>query len=122
VEYKGLYLGDGGMVNNVPASPLKEFGCDFVISINISGEPGKTKLNPKSLGGNILRGLDILMNQSLKKYVKFTDFELKPNVDKFTVVDFKDGMKILQIGVDTITEKLDELKRDVKKRGILLKR
>ena len=121
IEHNGRILADGGMVNNVPASVLKRYGCEFVISSNISIDPAKTTFNPRSMTRTILHALDILMDHSLKEYLGYTNFEIKPAVDAFGVLDFKAGKKIMEIGRQTITKRLPELKRQLARAGIQLR-
>ena len=118
VKHKDTFLGDGGMTNNVPASVLKQFGCDFVISINITVDPANNKLNPKSITSVLGQTIDIMMDQSVQKYVEFTDFELVPDVDEYGTAEFVKGGEILEIGKKLMEDRLDELKRTLQKMGI----
>ena len=55
--------------------------------------------------------IDIMMDQTVKKYIEFTDFELIPDVDEFGTAEFIKGPEIFQIGMDLIEERLDELEK-----------
>ena len=121
IHHKGRILADGALVNNVPASVLKDYGCDFVISSNISIDPEKaTPVNDKSVMNILMHSLDILMNNSVDKHKKHSDFDLQPPVDKFGILDFQMGQELMEIGVNTITRRLGELKRKITKSGIQL--
>jgi NTE family protein len=40
VKWKGRHLVDGGLVNPVPVSVLKQMGADIIIAVNVIPEPG----------------------------------------------------------------------------------
>ena len=121
VALEGAVLADGALVNNVPASVLKDYGCDFVISSNISIDPVKSQaVNAKSIMNVLMHSLDILMFNQLKEHMDYTDVELQPAVDKYGILDFNRGDEIMKIGEDTVTSRLGELKRLVQKSGIKL--
>ena len=63
-----------------------------------------------------------MMDQSVKKYVEFTDFEIVPDVDEYGTAEFGKGPAILEKGIETMEERLDELKRMVQKLGINLRK
>lgn len=108
VQHEGMYLADGGLVNNVPASVLRDYGCDLIISINISVDPANNQLNPKSILNVMLSFLDIVMDQSVQKYRDSTDLEIMPKVDGYGVLDYQQGLAIINIGKVAMTEKLAE--------------
>ena len=119
-EYKDMQLADGGVVNNVPASVLKSYNTDFVISINISIDPSRSRTNFRSLKNIIFQSIDIMVNETLKPYIYYTDFEIKPDIDRFSVTDHKLGLDIINSGRRAARIKLPQLKQSLNKIGINL--
>lgn len=112
-------LADGGMINNIPADILKDWDTSFVISINTSIDPGRSLFQPKSIGKIMLQALDIFMVQSVKVHEEHTDFEIKPDVDRFSVTDHRRGQEIIEAGRQAARKSLPLLLRALKKAGVL---
>ena len=94
-----LYV-DGGVANNYPLDELKEKGVDFIIGVDVQSQLGKRS--------SLLSASDILMqiNQfSITKDITrkraLTDLYLKPDIEEFSIVSFKDSKKIIEKGLIT---------------------
>lgn len=111
-------LADGGMLNNIPANILKDWDTSFVISINTSIDPARSLFQPSSIGRIMLQALDIFMVQSVKAHEEHTDFEIKPDVDAFSVTDHRKGLQIIEAGRAAGRKALPHLLRALKKHGI----
>lgn len=98
VKLNDQLLGDGGILNNVPASVLRKFGSGAVISLNITPNPSGSKLNPDRMLSALVQGIDIMLFQSVEKHLKYTDIESKPNVDGYGTADFAAGLELLERG------------------------
>ncbi|MBE7437676.1 MAG: patatin-like phospholipase family protein [Spirochaetales bacterium] len=112
-------LADGGMVNNIPAYILKEWDTSYVISINTSIDPARSLFEPGSIGRIMLQALDIFMEQTIKDHIDHTDFEIKPDVDTFSVTDHRRGQEIIEAGRLSARRILPQLLRSLKKHGIV---
>ncbi|MBL8020393.1 MAG: patatin-like phospholipase family protein [Leptospirales bacterium] len=111
-------LADGGMLNNIPANILKDWDTSFVIGINTSIDPSNTPFKPRSIGKIMLQTLDIFMLQSVKSHEEHTDFDIKPDVDAFSVTDHNRGREIIEEGRRATRRVLPQLLRALKKAGI----
>ncbi|MCE9598154.1 MAG: cyclic nucleotide-binding domain-containing protein [Spirochaetia bacterium] len=111
-------LADGGMLNNIPANILKDWDTSFVIGINTSIDPANTPFKPRSIGKIMLQTLDIFMLQSVKSHEEHTDFDIKPDVDAFSVTDHNKGQAIIEVGRHAARRVLPQLLRALKKAGI----
>ena len=94
-----LYV-DGGVANNYPLDELKEKEVDFIIGVDV-----QSQLENRS---SLLSASDILMqiNQfSIMKDITrkraITDLYLKPEIEEFSIVSFKDSKKIIEKGLIT---------------------
>ena len=108
-------LGDGGIVNNIPSQILKEYGSSIVISLNITGDPSKSEFNHRSMAGALSRTIDIMVNRSIDRHYKYTDIEIKPDVDGFGTADFSVGHKHMDLGRRAARQKMPEIKRLIAK-------
>ncbi len=110
VEHDGMILSDGALGNNVPSSQARRFGADFVISVNISPTPAATSFNPKSVGSNMLRAVEVMMHQSTSRHQDFTDVEIRPRVFEYGMFDFEKTELFMELGRRAAEEKLPELR------------
>ncbi len=83
VEFEGRLLMDGGLSMQVPVEPLKNYGVDFVIAVNLQGRLSKTSYRKPSKFNfyNIFSGsIDILQFNLAKENCKLADITLYPDV------------------------------------------
>ena len=118
VKDKGEYYGDGGLVNNVPASILKRYRTDFVISLVTSGDPAKNDLNPRGFGSVLLQTMDIMVKEATKKYMRYTDFSFSPDIGAFSGVDYSQGPRLIELGKKTALASLYKLQKALEKKDI----
>lgn len=57
-EIDGRLLSDGGVINNLPISVVRELGADIVISVGLSSPPGRVPRNALQMG---VAALDCLL-------------------------------------------------------------
>ncbi len=119
-RYGELLLGDGGLVNYVPASILHRFDTDFVISVDTSVDPARAGFRGRRLPQILMRTIDILLSRSLETYRAYSDLVLVPDVDDFSATDYPLGPRIVERGRAAIRERLPELVALLGERGIAL--
>ncbi len=98
---------DGGLVNNVPASVLREYGAGRVLAVNVSAEIESGVFNADSLLSALTRGLDILMSNAMRLQRSAADLELKPDVGAFGLMDYRAGDAIIAAGSAVVAENAD---------------
>lgn len=122
----GRYLVDGGVVNPVPVSVLKDMGADFIIAVNIlfqhsdsardgsGGEamPGERKETKEPNIINIMmRLINIAANQVVKSSLSGADVVIRPEVTDTGFSEFgSSGRSILQ-GELAAQDAIIEIKR-----------
>ncbi len=114
---KGKYLVDGGLVNPVPASVLREMGADFIIAVNV--EPGiSARLHQVDKEPNILtvimQTLYIAAYQSLKASLGGADVVIEPPVDSIGHFDFHRTQECILQGELAAKASILEIKRQLK--------
>ena len=100
VQIDGSLYVDGGVANNYPLDELKEKGVDFIIGVDV-----QSQLENRS---SLLSASDILMQinqfsitKDITRKSALTDLYLKPDIEEFSIVSFKDSEKIIQKGLIT---------------------
>lgn len=116
----GRYLVDGGLLNPVPVSILKEIGSDFVIAVNVV-PVGRGKLSETSTGNtqpnepNILniaiQTVDIISCQRLKSSMVGADVIIEPTVTHIGQADFHRARECIFQGEVATQASMPEIKR-----------
>lgn len=91
-----IYI-DGAMTVNYPSKPLKDKGIDIVIGVDLNQDLSKREdLN------NIISILNQIIDFGIKKdtrrQYRYTDINIKPNLDGMTSTSYDDKKKILDSG------------------------
>ncbi len=118
----GLSLVDGGVLNNVPSSVLRQQQCDFVVSVDVGakisetfGKNGcntlKSEMKKVSYLGTLNRVLEIRSNGLEKTYKNHSDFLIQPDASQYPFDDFTYGEELFKIGFDATMEVMPELKQ-----------
>lgn len=113
-------LVDGGILNNVPATVLRQRGADFILTIDVGSELdpqfGKIK---KDRSGNpfrkvgymstLLRVLDIIQRGHSKTHIAESDFVIVPKCAEFPFEDFTRADELHVVGRKAAEECIDDL-------------
>ncbi|MBL4853217.1 MAG: patatin-like phospholipase family protein [Robiginitomaculum sp.] len=111
VEREGVYLIDGGLVNNLPVDLARELGADIVIVVNVGTDP-----KPVSEISNfieVLRQTQIILTkentEAQIKSLKQGDVLIEPKLEGFSAASFDQASTLAEMGrtsVQTILPKL----------------
>ncbi|MGB5668769.1 MAG: patatin-like phospholipase family protein, partial [Maribacter sp.] len=106
----GKVLIDGGVVNNYPVEEVKNMGADIIIGVDVQhGLKDRDALISATqilLQINNYRAAEYMIEKAKK-----TDIYIKPNMDKYTVMDFDLDEQIIKSGENAALEKLEDLKK-----------
>lgn len=109
VEVDGKLLTDGGIVNNFPATDVKNMGADIVIGVDTqSGLENKNELDSAIKILNQIVGFQI-HKTTLEDY-KSVDVLIKPKLKKFSVVSFDLVNEIMMKGDSAARANFNKLK------------
>ena len=108
VDYKGMMLVDGGLVENFPVSVAKDMGADIIIGVYTGGqllpEEDLTSLiailKQSSLMGGIL---------DAKRQRKNVDIYIEPYLNDMSAADFNNADEFYKRGYDAAMKQLPEL-------------
>ncbi len=72
---------DGGIVEDVPISPLRVMGAENVIAVNLSAERKYTK--PDDIIDILFNAFDIAIDENTKEQVRHADVLIEPRLTDF---------------------------------------
>ena len=126
VKYGGRYLVDGGLVNPVPVSVLKDMGADFIIAVNVMPRlnkmPGAVYLKESDSGrvpatkepnmfSVVMKMISINNSQVVETSLNGADVIIEPRMAGISMADFSHAEAcIMEGGLSTIDAIL-EIKR-----------
>ena len=125
-EQHGRYLVDGGVVNPVPVSVLKDMGADFIIASNVIVKPADRvrnaqietevqKDNAKSEVPNIFSIMTQLVNitsyQTVKSSLNGADIVIRPNMADIGFTDYRKACECILRGELAAQDSMAEIKR-----------
>ncbi|NNC54281.1 MAG: patatin-like phospholipase family protein [Pseudomonadales bacterium] len=106
IEIDGELLVDGGLVENVPLSPLDELGANFKIGVDLNAKRQYEK--PDDIIVVLMNALDIAIDNSTRLQTREVDLLIKPKVFHFSRTDTDNVGHIVREGYQAT---LSELKK-----------
>lgn len=95
-KINGRLLVDGGVVDRVPVSVVKEMGADLVIAVDVSHV--KKNEDITSIFDVILQSLDIMQDELVHHREIASDVMIRPHVEQYSSRAFKNTKEIIDIG------------------------
>ena len=105
VERDGRLLVDGGLVENLPLSPLREWGVDRIIAVDAF--LGMTFRRPSRLLDLIKNAVDIVLVHGSRREVADVDLLIAPDLQAFSSTELKDGPGVIQEGYRAALQALE---------------
>lgn len=107
VNYEGMILVDGGLLNNLPAEPLQD-RCDYVIGVHSNPIGRVEKI------GNFRRVMErtflFSVNNTIKTRIELCDLFIEPmELTRFRVFDVSKSDVIFKIGYDAVYKMKNEI-------------
>ncbi len=85
VTIDGRMLVDGGIMEDVPVSPLRSMGADIVVAVNLSADRRYRK--PEDIIDVMLNAFDLAIDEDTKMQVKAADIVVAPRLSDFRRMD-----------------------------------
>ena len=98
VEYRGHFLVDGFLTEQVPAPAVREMGAEVVVSVHL--EPGLLDSKPRNTIEVISRSFSIIQGVSRQSWRAATDVLLEPNVHHVLWDEFVKSPQLISAGED----------------------
>lgn len=96
IEYKDKLLVDGGIVENVPISPLREMNADYIIGVDLTTTHLKTK--PDNMLGVLLNAFNIAFKYQSKIQMLDAEVLVALDLSKFNLFDRKQIPALIEQG------------------------
>ncbi|WAA10614.1 patatin-like phospholipase family protein [Fervidibacillus albus] len=108
----GRMLVDGGVVDRVPISVVKEMGADIVIAVDVTGFKKNAKI--QTIYDIILQSIDIMQMEVVRNRGDDADVMIHPPVQMYSSYLFTDAEEIIKHGEDEAKKRLNEIQSVIK--------
>ena len=95
IEIEDNILVDGGIVENIPISPLKEFGCDIIVGVDLTHVKN---IYPKNMIDVMMNTLNITQKSSAQLQSDDADVVITPDLSSFNLVDTNQIPSLIETG------------------------
>ena len=109
IEINGTLLVDGGIVENVPITPLKTFGAKVTIGVNLLRHRRYTK--PQSIIGVLVNSFDMINHRiSAQPKQGDVDFLIEPDLSSYFMGDVEKFKEIAECGYQETLKYIADIK------------
>lgn len=109
----GRMLVDGGVIDRIPISVVREMGADVVIAVDVSHV--KADGNIASIFDIILQSIDILQDELVRHREYDSDVMIRPHVEQYSSRAFTHTEEIIKIGEEEARKQIDAIHRAIQK-------
>jgi NTE family protein len=109
ITHKGRLLVDGGIVENVPTSMLREMGATYVIGVDLTTTHMRTK--PEDILGVLLNTFDIAFKYQTKIQMADADVIINLDLSNFNPVDTKQVPDLIKQGYHDMSQQYQNILR-----------
>jgi NTE family protein len=106
VELDKMMLVDGGLLENVPVSPLKEMGAKTIIAVDLMASA--MRHTPKNIIEVLTKSYSLVFVSSTKIKLDDADIMISPDLSDFNLIDTKQTRKLLDVGYRSARSALTE--------------
>ncbi|MDZ7722558.1 MAG: patatin-like phospholipase family protein [candidate division KSB1 bacterium] len=107
VEIENKLLVDGGIVENVPITPLEDMGAQVTIGVDLNAEHLYKK--PENIIEVMLRSFDFLIKTATELQTAKADILIKPDLSDFNMVDIEQADDLIKVGYKEATKILQKV-------------
>ena len=93
---KGRLLVDGGVIDRVPVTVLKEMGADIVIAVDVA--QGKTAMKIRSIFDVIVQTIDVMEREIFQNRILAADLVIRPDVGHYSSIAYSGAEEIINLG------------------------
>jgi NTE family protein len=108
VEYRGHFLVDGFLTEQVPAPALRKMGAEVIISVHL--EPGLLDTKPRNTIEVISRSFSIIQTKALQSWRGMSDILLEPNVHHVLWDEFLKSPQLIVAGEECARAAMPQIK------------
>jgi NTE family protein len=108
VERNGRMLADGGLLENVPLSPLKEMGADFLIGVDLTARRTRYR-RPNHMIEVIANSIEIVMANATRLQTRRADILICPELGDYSLTDPSYTDEVIEKGYAAAWQTLKEM-------------
>lgn len=110
----GRLLVDGGVVDRVPVTVVREMGADLVIAVDVASY--KTEMKVNSIFEVITRAIDVMEMEIMRSRILDADFLIRPQPDTISSVSFEEIDECVSEGERAAEEMIPLIKQKLAER------
>ncbi|MDT8859140.1 patatin-like phospholipase family protein [Alkalihalobacillus sp. MEB130] len=107
----GRLLVDGGVIDRVPVSVVKEMGADVTIAVDVSYF--RTDIEMNTVYDIIMQSMDIMARELVRVQEIDSSVMIRPIVEHSSSLDFTEVENLIRRGEDATRDKLSDIKRSI---------
>ncbi|MCF8051138.1 MAG: patatin-like phospholipase family protein [Desulfobacterales bacterium] len=107
VEINGRLLVDGGLIENVPISPLKEMGEEMILGVDLNAKRKYQK--PEDIIDVLANALDLAIDNATRLQTQEADILIAPELSAYNRADVEKIHDLIKEGYDAAQAILNEL-------------
>ncbi len=105
VEIDGRLLVDGGIVENVPVTPLLDMGANYIIAVQLTVSAAAKR--PEHIIEVMLNTFEFMISNISKPYLKDANVLIKPDLSSFDKVDTDQISDLIKKGYEEAQKMLE---------------
>jgi len=105
----GRVLVDGGVIDRVPISVVKNMGADIVIAVDVNTVKDTGEIT--TIFDVILQSIDIMQNEIVKHRELTSDIMLRPLVGQYSARAFTNVEDIIRVGEEETKKQINDIKK-----------
>jgi NTE family protein len=110
VEINGHLMADGGILESVPTSALKNCGAEIIIGVDLFTH--RKYKRPKNIVDVLVNSFDMINHKTSVGFIKESNqILIKPDLSDFSMGDFKKWKEIAEIGYRETLKAIPEIKK-----------
>ena len=110
VEINGQMLMDGGLTNNYPLEEIRNLGATIIIGVDVQ-DALRDRNSLKEATKIMVQISNLQMIEKMKTKIPKTDLYIKPDISKYNIVSFDQGLEIINEGKKAALNNLESLKK-----------
>ncbi|WP_075981035.1 patatin-like phospholipase family protein [Bacillus massilinigeriensis] len=108
-KHNGRLLVDGGVVDRVPVSVVKEMGADIVIAVDVAHVKTNTEIT--SIFDVIMQSIDIMQMELVTNREIASDIMIRPRVENYSSRAFTNIDEIIKMGEEETRKHIPKIKQ-----------
>jgi len=104
VEREGRLLVDGGLLENLPVSPLKKWGVEKVVAVDV--HMGRRFHRPRTLPELLSNALDMALARAAEEHAREADIVISPDTSSWSRAEMQDIPALVREGYRAARERL----------------